>query len=45
MAIAAALLYPAMVGLETAGTLFEGTILALDYKTTFLGIPIVYPQS
>jgi len=45
MAIAAALLYPAMVGLETTGTLFEGTILAMDYKTTFLGIPIVYPLS
>lgn len=45
MAIAAALLYPSMVGLETIGTLFDGTILALDYKTTFLGIPIVYPQS
>lgn len=45
IAIAAALLYPTMVGLETVGTLFEGSILALDYKTTFLGIPIVYPQS
>ena len=45
MAIAAALLYPSMVGLETAGTIMEGTLLALDYKITFLGIPIVYPQS
>lgn len=45
MAIAAALLYPAMVGLETAGTLFPDTLLALNYKTTFLGIPVVYPQS
>ena len=45
MSIAAALLYPAMVGLETTGTLFEGTLMALDYKTTFLGIPVVYPKS
>lgn len=45
MAIAAALLYPAMVGLETVGTLFPDTLLALDYKTTFLGIPVVYPKS
>lgn len=45
MSIAAALLYPAMVGLETTGTLFSGTLLALDYKTTFLGIPVVYPKS
>lgn len=34
-----------MVGLETTGTLFEGTLMALDYKTTFLGIPVVYPKS
>ena len=45
IAIASALLYPSMVGLETIGTLFEGTILALEYKITFLGIPIVYPLS
>lgn len=45
MSIAAALLYPTMVGLETVGTLFPGTLFALDYKSTFLGIPVVYPQS
>lgn len=45
MAIAGALLYPSMVGLETAGTLFPDTLLALDFKTTFLGIPVVYPKS
>lgn len=45
MAIAASLLYPTMVGLETVGTLFPGTLFALDYKSTFLGIPVVYPQS
>ena len=38
MSIAASLLYPAMVGLETTGTLFEGTLMALDYKTTFLDV-------
>lgn len=46
MAIAAALLYPAMVNLKATGVIFEGNpVLQMNTVTTFFGIPIIIPKS
>ena len=48
LAIASALCYPAMVGLQSAeaiGVLFAGTMFEMPYQSTFLGLPVTIPQS
>lgn len=48
MALAASLLYPAMVGLssgEVLGTIFAGSAFETNYYSTFLGIPVLLPAS
>lgn len=46
--IAMALLYPNMVALsngEAIGTVFAGSSFAMDYYSTFFGIPVIFPPS
>lgn len=48
MAIGVSLVYPTMVNItsgEILGTLFAGTSMAMNYYTTFLGIPVIMPAS
>lgn len=46
--IAAALLYPSMVNItsgEVLGTVLSGTKFAMDYYSSFFGIPVIMPPS